>query len=271
MAILVLVLALGHTTVLRLTKTSHPTPSRVLMGYTLQSILEVLMPPVSSAFFIVYAMKHWTTYTIGFTCILLAVSTISSVNSLFRGIHRIKKHRDEMYAKSKILECSWKNQHLWSKKNPLTLSKRTSPSLFAEYIDDDIEDMEGSGIELGVVRRNVAMSVSGVLGNFAGFSKSNTMRGDIADDLKEANSKSEGASESQWHALLSGVDLLEYEQAFIDSEVSMILLLKMVAPKSANSPLSKDIAELLPILKEIGVTKVGHAMRIAQAVRKLRH
>ena len=173
-----------------------------------------------------------------------------------------------MYAKSKILECSWKNQHMWSGKDQSNLRSAKSP--FAEYIDDDIER---SGIELEDFRRNVATSVSGALGNFARFSMSNAMRGNIADDLKKANSKSEGASasESQWHALLFEVDLLEYEQAFIDSEVSMMLLLTMVAPKSANFPSSKDIAELLPILKEIGVTKVGHAMRIAQALRKLRH
>ena len=37
--------------------------------------------------------------------------------------------------------------------------------------------------------------------------------------------------------------------------------------ESTNSPASRDIANLVPILKEMGVTKLGHAMKLTQAVR----
>jgi hypothetical protein len=182
------------------------------------------------------------------------LATATSINSIFRGWHKIKKHRQETYVKSKLLECSWKHEQ-----------DKSSNASHTEEKSVHSHNSDGGGVELHVVRDSPAPSMTEVFGS---FSMHNIMLRDIN---KEVDFKGDEGNNSQWRGLLSSCDLLEYEYSFIDSEVTLRQLLQLVAPKSTNSPASRDIANLVPILKEMGVTKLGHAMKLAQAVRKLRH
>ncbi len=234
------------------------------MGYMLQTFLEVTMPALSSLSFIIYAMQHWTASTIALTCVLLAASGLSGLNSLYRGVHRIHKHRQETFLKAKVLAM----ESNWSEHN-----HKKNEGHHCKYFDDEATD----GIELrsgGGIRNESPSLFFG--GSTKLFSMSNRMLGEQANTMERKEQVLEDLQEEQpqsreWHAFLSSTNLLEYEKALEESGVKMRQLLCLIPPKSANSNASQDILALLPVLQQVGIENVGDRMTIAQALRRLRH
>ena len=150
-------------------------------------------------------MQHWTASTIALTCVLLAASGLSGLNSLYRGVHRIHKHRQETFLKAKVLamESNW-SEH----------SHKKNEGHHCKYFDDEATD----GIELrsgGGIRNESPSLFFG--GSTKLFSMSNRMLGEQANTMDRKEQVLEDLQEEVFVRLEKAEGLLPDPKALSSS------------------------------------------------------